>query len=352
MVLNLILGQKTLVTLHKHMHMFNGIISFNMSFYLSLSSRGSKDVFSNNHGGDFQTLLNHPLDLQTDAWEVALAEMTYSGQTFPNIQPEETLVTLRYNGRPPFNKDYVISYEQSLKLSVTFGLYAVDCESPLTYTKIREVHIQFPPQNYTWLNFTDMFTEMYLNKFGNSITISANRFKFVESHKEFKPYLHVKFSPYFVYLFHIDTHEYSSTLPTDRHDIGFIVPPTLKEKDGDMIVMSPYIKGGDVYIEVDGMRVFYMKRQYWTYYLFKDALKAWSQNQTDQSWLSSITLEADVVNGKWEYKLIFVANPLKKGGQFGNDHIIVIISDGFSSMYFPKYASFRVNEVKFDTPCY
>src|SRR5437773_4848799 len=308
MVLNLILGQKTLVTLHKYVHMFNGIISFNMSFYLSLSSKGSKDVFPNNHGGDFQSLLNHPLDLQTDAWEVALVEMTYSGQTFPNIQSEETLVTLRYNGRPPFNKDYVISYEQSLKLSVTFGLYAVDCESPLVYTKIREVHIQFPPQNYTWLNFTDMFTEMYLNKFGNSITITANRFKFVESHKEFKPFLHVKFSPYFVYLFHIDIHEYKSLLLTDRHDIGFIVPPTLKEKDGDMIVMSPYMKGGDVYIEVDGMRVFYMKRQYWTYYLFKDALKSWSLNQTDQSWLTSITLEADVVDGKWEYKLIFVAN--------------------------------------------
>src|SRR5204863_5142194 len=178
----------------------------------------------------------------------------------------------------------------------------------------------------------------------------ANRFKFVESHKEFKPFLHVKFSPYFVYLFHIDTHEYQSLLPTDRHDIGFIVPPTLKEKDGDMIVMSPYIKGGDVYIEVDGMRVFYMKRQYWTYYLFKDALKSWSLNQTDQSWLSSITLEADVVNGKWEYKLIFVASSLKKGGKYDNDHIIVIISDGFSSMYFPKYPSSRMNKVKFDTP--
>jgi hypothetical protein len=268
---------------------------------------------------------------------------------FPNIQPEETLITLRYDGKPEFKKDYVISYEQSLKLSVELTLYAVDCESPLFVTKIREAYIQFPPQNYTWLEFTDMFTQMYLNKFGNSITITDNRFKFVESHKDFKPYIRIQFSQYFVELFQIDHTEYSAMIPKDRYDIGFIRPPSLEENKS-MIIRSPYMEGDDAYIEIDDVRVFYLRRQYWTYDLLKNALKAWSENQTTDSWLTSISLNTAIRDGKNTYELIFVANPLKKGGRYGDVHIVFYMSLGFSNMYNGRYSAFTINEVRYDSP--
>ena len=60
-----------------------------MSFYLNLSSKDSADVHPQNYGGDFQVELQAPLHFhEHDCWEVALAEMTYDAQGFPNIPPQ------------------------------------------------------------------------------------------------------------------------------------------------------------------------------------------------------------------------------------------------------------------------
>ena len=57
------------------------------SFYYALNSDGSKDIHTDNHGGDFTVELYDAMDLQ-GAWEVALVEMSYFGQRFANV-PEE-----------------------------------------------------------------------------------------------------------------------------------------------------------------------------------------------------------------------------------------------------------------------
>ena len=57
-----------------------------MSFYLDLSSTESLDVHPENSGGEFQVELPAPLHFEEDdPWEVALVEMTYDAQGFPNI---------------------------------------------------------------------------------------------------------------------------------------------------------------------------------------------------------------------------------------------------------------------------
>src|SRR3977135_1861411 len=60
-----------------------------MSVYVNLRSTECKDIYSKNHGGNFKIELNEPLRLQ-GPWEVALAEMTYHAQAFPNLPPEHS----------------------------------------------------------------------------------------------------------------------------------------------------------------------------------------------------------------------------------------------------------------------
>src|SRR3977135_3528855 len=64
-----------------------------MSFYINLSSMDSADIHPQNYGGDFQVELAAPLLFdERDPWEVALAEMTYDAQGFPNVPPEYSQV--------------------------------------------------------------------------------------------------------------------------------------------------------------------------------------------------------------------------------------------------------------------
>ena len=82
-----------------------------MSFYLTLSSDGSKDTFPNNHGGDFSVQLQHTLDLRSEPWEVALVDMIYTGQAFPNLPIEDSVVTLKVSGKPAYENNYFITYD-------------------------------------------------------------------------------------------------------------------------------------------------------------------------------------------------------------------------------------------------
>jgi hypothetical protein len=65
------------------------------SFYINLSSKDSLDVHPQNYGGDFQVELAAPLYFdESDPWEVALVEMTYDAQGFPNIPQEYSQIQL------------------------------------------------------------------------------------------------------------------------------------------------------------------------------------------------------------------------------------------------------------------
>ncbi len=81
-----------------------------------LSSSGSHNP--NDHGGDFKVTLYHVLDMKTEAWEVALVEMSYNGQTFPNLSSENSEVSIRAYGKPEFENDYIIPWDQAIDLYV------------------------------------------------------------------------------------------------------------------------------------------------------------------------------------------------------------------------------------------
>jgi len=67
---------------------------YDMSFYLTLSSHDNNSIKSFN-GGDFTVQLYNIIDLKTDEWEVALVEMSYSGQNFHNLPTDSSIITVR-----------------------------------------------------------------------------------------------------------------------------------------------------------------------------------------------------------------------------------------------------------------
>src|SRR3984957_16917161 len=69
-----------------------------MSVYANLRLSECRDVYPNNHGGNFKIESNEPLRLHGE-WEVALAEMTYHSQSFPNLPKEHSAVEV-YSKKP------------------------------------------------------------------------------------------------------------------------------------------------------------------------------------------------------------------------------------------------------------
>jgi len=119
MVMSSIRGQTTLALLHKHGEKESELT---MSFYLTVTSSGSSDIFSDNQGGDFKVQLDHTLDMRSDPWEVALVDMIYTEQVYPNLPIEEEQVQMKVSGRPEFENDYFITYDQTLDLWLSFKL--------------------------------------------------------------------------------------------------------------------------------------------------------------------------------------------------------------------------------------
>ena len=105
--------------------------------------------------------LEHALDMRGDAWEVALVDMMYTGQAFPNLLIEDSQVTLKVSGRPQFENDYIITYDQSLNLSLTFS--SERRNSP--EANKRSVEIRFPKQHYSWTSFIETLRNLCLEQF-------------------------------------------------------------------------------------------------------------------------------------------------------------------------------------------
>ena len=69
-----------------------------MSFYLNLTSNDSDYIYHHNHASDFFVELNEPLELHGE-WKVALADISYCDQRFPNIKRKDGLITVKLPGK-------------------------------------------------------------------------------------------------------------------------------------------------------------------------------------------------------------------------------------------------------------
>jgi hypothetical protein len=132
-----------------------------MSFYLNLSSKDSADVHPQNYGGDFQVELQTPLHFhEHDRWEVALAEMTYDAQGFPNIPPEYSQIKFQALNR------HSVYDATEMDLSITCFLRVVryqsfkaepwiESDNEKVLQKRRLNKYVLPKKCYTWQGFKD-----------------------------------------------------------------------------------------------------------------------------------------------------------------------------------------------------
>lgn len=127
-----------------------------MSIYLNLRSSECKDIYSKNHGGNFKNELNEPLRLH-GTWEVALAEMTYHAQAFPNLPKEYSTVTVSlkeslqvYN---TINKDFHVKTQVKWNGKwVSSDFHEIDMETSFPHVR------SLPQKNYDWQDFKDAMT--------------------------------------------------------------------------------------------------------------------------------------------------------------------------------------------------
>ena len=62
--------------------------------------------------------LDHILDMRLQAWEVALMEMMYTGQAFPNIPTQDSVVVLKATDKPQFENDYILTFDQTINFRI------------------------------------------------------------------------------------------------------------------------------------------------------------------------------------------------------------------------------------------
>ena len=130
-------------------------------------------IHSQNYGGDFQVELAAPLLFdERDPWEVALAEMTYDAQGFPNVPPEYSQVKLE-----ALNRDNVYD-AMEMDLSITAYLqikkkvwHKSDSEKIRERDRISKYIL--PKKYYTWEGFKDAVKALGEPKYRQYFTYGA-----------------------------------------------------------------------------------------------------------------------------------------------------------------------------------
>src|SRR2546428_3728501 len=154
-----------------------------MSFYLMLSSDGCREVYPDNNGGDFNIIFDNAIDMKSDSWEVALVEIKYTGQLFPNLPTIDALITTAVSGKPKFEDQYIITSDKAHQLHFSF------------HSNEKDKYFKFPIQHYTWTSFKQTFLDWYRNEVSRHITITDEEFEFVDrKHTNFT----IKFSDAFM----------------------------------------------------------------------------------------------------------------------------------------------------------
>ena len=117
-----------------------------MSFYLTLSSE-----LGTGQPGDFQSELHNDFDFR-DGWEVALADMTYTGQGFKNVPTENANITVTSRHKNFYDDDYCITWDQAREWSIALNHYRVKVDFNGTTTKDRfEIeYVRLPQQHCSW----------------------------------------------------------------------------------------------------------------------------------------------------------------------------------------------------------
>jgi len=213
-----------------------------MSIYVNLRSSECRDMYPNNHGGNFKIELDEPLRLN-GVWEVALAEMTYHSQSFPNLPKEHSSVEVY------LKKPLEVFDTRNLVLYIRTRVYYMDKWQDSDYFEI-EYPMQFPSRldmpkkNYSWEDFKTALENLTkLNNENRNVERITNvNFKFDKNEKltlTFHDHLRAKvvFSADLVKFLSLDADEawQAPNEVTNIHKIEYNKPTLSKELASTLI---------------------------------------------------------------------------------------------------------------------
>jgi hypothetical protein len=325
MVMNSTRGLMILVKLHKHESRYDDVLT--MSFYLTLTSDGCRDAFPNNHGGDFMVQLEHTLDMRGHDWEVALVDMMYTGQAFPNLPVEDSEVRLQVSGKPTFENDYIITYDQTVNLWLKFD---AGRRAPSDRNE-KSTWIIFPRQHYSWTSFIETLRTLCYEQFKMAdLALTDKEFRFTEKNMTLDVVFKMDMSKDFTDLFGIDTnykqiHDHINRWVHFKHTITKM--PKV-QSDSSTLFYSPYARRKDCRLYVNGQEIFKLTNQYWTTDMFKRAINAVGKKLPKDLPLLSLAVE-DGSNPD-QFKLVFTADNTKKGD---SETISITMSSDFGAVF-------------------
>lgn len=298
-----------------------------MSFYLTLTSDGCRETFPSNHGGDFKVQLDQTLDMREHPWEVALVEMIYTGQAFPNLPIEDSQVTVKASGKPQFENDYIITYDQTLYLWLEFKL---EKRIGTARELIKKKLIQLPRQHYSWTSFATTLKSLCHQEFRmGSVKLTETDLEFAEV-KGNDNLFNMNMSKDFSDLFQIDVkykqiHDFVGGWTTFRLPIKLPKPAT----DTSLVFYSPYAAPKNCRMEINDHTIFLLTPQYWSVNMFKRAINALGNDFGKGSWLSSMIIEEG--HNPTECTLVLTAN--KEMNKDEKGHIEVKFSADFAKVF-------------------
>jgi len=227
------------------------------AFYQSVSSDASTDVHPNNHGGDFTIELYDELYLPNQ-WEMALVEISYYGQHFPNVLSEYGGVSICYNGKDRYATNFVLQYDESKYMRV----FIKDGRNPKRATQYTW---DMPALHYSWKQLKNHFDKWVLNGDAGQYRVTFRLRKDVlEIHAKTGLYpIEVSFDGKLAKLFSIDNTKRLAAFAANKNEY---VPVTIKKPaeihDESTALFEPDDKG-DLWIRVN-----YYKKEipslYWT----------------------------------------------------------------------------------------
>src|SRR5438093_4361533 len=129
------------------------------SFYLTLNSDGSLDTHPNNNGGNFVIELYEEVYLP-GIWEVALVEMSYFGQNFPNLPSDYNTIEVSSVAQDAHQTDFVLHYHEVEDFYVTLEIRYLVLSSGQWTPWLMPIVWRPPKQHYSFADLLEIFSPL------------------------------------------------------------------------------------------------------------------------------------------------------------------------------------------------
>jgi len=223
------------------------------------------------------------------------------------------LKTLKVSGKPQFENDYFITYDQAVHLTLYYKLETMTGGSGGPRTRKKSNYIKLPRQHFSWPVFVDTVTRLSKKQYKIPyINITETEFTFMETTSPPDNVFTLELSNELADLFGFDD------IPIPIVDLNnrkthFKLKVEKMPKpvpDSSTVFYTPHAALKNCEIKVDNEVVFKLTPQYWTINMFKRAIAALNKTLNENSKLSGMS----IVDGasQEECTLVLTANKTKK----------------------------------------